>query len=108
MFQHLGKARQKMLPGKRPEKRDCHQNRFGRRKRPDFIFQTVEIYSGFSTHGRIDRPQQRGGNIDITDTSLERSGGKPSEIGYHTAAEVHHHRMAGCTTIAQLLPHRCQ
>lgn len=56
---------------------------------PDFVFQTVEIESGFTPQRSIDLRQQRRGNIYATYSPLERGSRKPSQIRHDTTSHAH-------------------
>ena len=72
------------------------------------ILQAVEIDTRLAAHTCIDHAQQGGRHVDVLNASLKRAGSKPTEVGHHAAAEVHHQGVTGAVSIAQLCPHFCQ
>ena len=58
----------------------------GRIEGADFILESVEVDTGFSTHGGINHGKQGGGDVDTSDTSFEGGCGKSSQVGHHASS----------------------
>src|SRR5262249_1159138 len=79
-------------------------------ERADEVLAVAGIDRGLAADRGIDLRQQRGGNLNIVETTADNRGGKAGEIADDTAAERHHHIGAldarGNQRFADSLEHR--
>src|SRR5262249_18292934 len=79
-------------------------------ERPDEVLAVVRIDCGLAADRGIDLRQQRGGNLDIVETTADNRGGKAGEIADDAAAERYHDISAldarGNQRFADSLEHR--
>ena len=108
VLKHLAETGAQVIIVERVEERRVQQHILAVVEHTHLVLQTVKVDARLSSHRCVDHCQQRGGDVNEVDAALKRGSGKSSEVGNHSAAQVHHARVACRPVVAQLLPHLCQ
>ena len=70
----------------------------------DFVFQSIEIKAGLSSHRRIDLSQKCPRYMHTMYSPFEARSSKPTEIGNHSSSHIHQNSISPGPLIGQYLP----